>query len=313
MRGTGPDILSMHGNYSDSASFRFADGILFLHFPGRLKTSFGSPVPVHDRASSVRHRIRHIYPICPPAVQKARLEKILHAVPVLLLSSGNIFFFLFGIKQTTANMSVVLYTLSPLLTAVFSMVLLKERVSNKAAAGIFLGLSGVVYTLVLPAFGVSRSFGTLTGNLLILLAVTSWTLYTIGSRKLMNQGFPVKALTGMSLIVNAMVFLLFSLATGELALLPSLLTLPLFLEALYLGVFVSIVTFVLYQWTIKHVSALVASLTLYLQPLFGVLVNYILLGESLSPEFVIGGLVIVSGVILATVPANGKGTRMPIS
>jgi drug/metabolite transporter (DMT)-like permease len=200
-------------------------------------------------------------------------------------------------------MSVILYTLSPVFTMILSSVFLKERVSRRAAIGIILGFSGILYSLMLPMAGASSSsFGTLRGNILVLAAVISWTLYTIGSRSLLNRGYPVKAMTGLSMIINAGVFALLTLLTGEIMQISAKLTAFSILQVLYLGVFVSILTFVLYQWTIRHASAWAASLALYLQPLFGVFINYLLLGESLTPEFMVGSTAIIAGVFIATLP-----------
>ena len=62
----------------------------------------------------------------------------------------------------------------------------------------------------------------------------------------------------------------------------------------------TIVTFFLFQWGIRHVSASTASLKEYLQLVLSVSINTIVLSERLSMPFFLGSILIVLGVVLAT-------------
>ena len=56
----------------------------------------------------------------------------------------------------------------------------------------------------------------------------------------------------------------------------------------------------LYQYIIKQASPLVASLMMYIQPIFSLLFGIILFQDSLTPEFAIGAALAFIGVWLVT-------------
>jgi drug/metabolite transporter (DMT)-like permease len=69
---------------------------------------------------------------------------------------------------------------------------------------------------------------------------------------------------------------------------------------LYYGAAVTVVTFLLHQWAIQHSSATTASLTNYLQPVFAFIYNTIFIGETITVEFLLGSLLVLFGVFIAT-------------
>ena len=67
-----------------------------------------------------------------------------------------------------------------------------------------------------------------------------------------------------------------------------------------LGIFVTVATYLLLQWAIKHSSAPTAALNQYLQPIFAVIFNFFFLGERVTTGFVFGSIIVFAGVFLAT-------------
>jgi drug/metabolite transporter (DMT)-like permease len=68
----------------------------------------------------------------------------------------------------------------------------------------------------------------------------------------------------------------------------------------YVAVFGTAVYYFLNQYTIKHSSPVIASLTLYLQPVFTFAWAHILLGEKLTFQFICGTILIFLGVTLTS-------------
>jgi len=71
----------------------------------------------------------------------------------------------------------------------------------------------------------------------------------------------------------------------------------------YTGLLVTVLGFLVLFWAYSRVRAAQVAITMYLQPLAGVLVAWALLGEQLSGAFLAGTALVFGGVWLVT--ANG--------
>lgn len=221
--------------------------------------------------------------------------------PVSLVTAANFIIFLFGIKLTTANASGMIYTGTPLLAAILAALFIGERISKRKIVGILVGLIGVLIILLLPVFeGHALPVGDLTGNLMIVGAMTAFALYNVGSRRLINKHYHPLTITGFSLMTSAAAFWTLWLLFPHTPLQPIVETPSLLMIAVYMGIMVTTVPYVLHQWAVKHSSATTASLTTYIQPVFGFIFNGIFLGEILSGGFLVGTTLVFIGVTLVT-------------
>lgn len=219
--------------------------------------------------------------------------------PISLFATINVTFFVLGVKYTTANMGSVLYAAVPLLTGVVLYFISKENTIVKHFLGLILGFIGVLIIALLPMIEKGNPFaGGLVGNFLLLVAITSWSFYMALSKKLQKNYTPFE-LTSVFIIVSAVV------------LLPLL-----FLDAqsfpgwwqhvgmwgitsvLYMGIPVTIISYILNQYAIKHGGAVFAGTLFYLLPIFGVVINFLLLGEMVTLGFIMGSLLALLGTYL---------------
>lgn len=234
--------------------------------------------------------------------QKHKKTLLLPLLPLGLASTANIAFYYFGLKTTTANAAMMIYNATPLVIAIMASWLIGETVTKTKLIGIFLGLAGTTLIALLPTIERGGMVsGDLIGNLFVFGAVASWTIYTIGSRHThtMKGATPI-ALGTASIITSTAAFA----GLAALSWKPHYATLLLqptnLLLILHLGVLVTVATYLLYQWAIKHSSATTASLNQYLQPVIALLFNIAFLGERLTIGFVLGSIVVMAGVGIAT-------------
>lgn len=223
-------------------------------------------------------------------------------IPIALLSTANITFFYFGLQTTTANASSIIYAATPLVTTILAHYLIQEHWVAKKMLGIIIGLLGVLLITLLPLLeGKNTISGDLLGNILIFIAVFAWGGYTVGSRHLISKKrYSPLMISGISIVISAFVFLLTTAFTSHKDYIDPLLDIKNFALVLYLAVFVTVGTYFLFQWAIKHSSATTASLNNYLSPVFAVWLNVVILGELLTPEFIIGSLLVIFGVFITT-------------
>jgi drug/metabolite transporter (DMT)-like permease len=82
---------------------------------------------------------------------------------------------------------------------------------------------------------------------------------------------------------------------------PQLASLPYIVVLLYSAIFITLITYFLFQWTIEHLSATTASFKQYIETVFAVLLNTLFLGETMTSGFLVGAVLVLMGLIVATV------------
>jgi drug/metabolite transporter (DMT)-like permease len=266
----------------------------------KLLLPFIDPMPLFMLRVGVATTI--LLPIYFSRKQPPILKTLKDTWPTLLAAFGNFFFFILGVSRTTANAAAIIYTITPLLTLLLAKAKIRELHTPQKLLGVALGLMGVLFILLLPVLNGKQSInGDPVGNILILLAVFSWTYYIVSSRQLITEKhYEPMTITTYFMVLSFILFFILVLVTPHRPVYPAVVTgIHPWLILLY-GAGVTAVTFVLHQWAIKHSSATTASLTNYLQPLFAFVYNAVFIGEMLSIEFVIGSVLVLLGTFLAT-------------
>lgn len=242
-----------------------------------------------------------LIPIFLSKKQSIKLKDLKNMVLVSLLATSNVAFFALGVKRTTATIAQMLYAAVPIIAGTFSYLLLKEKVTFKKLSGVLLGFIGVLTIILLPVIGKSSAFnGDLIGNLLIFIAVSSFSLYTVLSKKYQKKYSPL-TLTVIFIITTTCVQS--CLAPTELKSNPSWwkeVSIAGVLGLAYVGIIGTGFYYLLYQLVIKKTTPVIASITLYLQPIFSFIWAFFLLGERLTFGFIVGSILAFIGAGLVT-------------
>ncbi len=205
-----------------------------------------------------------------------------------------------GISLSLASNGAILNLLIPVISAVLASMMLGERLSKLRVACLIIGLAGGGLMSVPDleqAHLLARGF--LAGNLLILVGCTGSSFYNVYCKGLLARFDEVE-------------ILIYSYITASLASLPPLIALePGDWRALagldvegwlafgFLAVFMYGVSMLVFFYVLQRLSVTVASASLYLVPLFGVLIAYRFLGEQLSATSLAGAaVVLVSTVVI---------------
>ena len=233
--------------------------------------------------------------------QKTGIRKdLFKLIPVSLLLTINVLLFAYGVRLTTADIGQLLYVMTPIIVLLLSHFLLDDKINPAKILGIVLGFSGTFLVIVLPIIEGSKFSGNLLGNILILAAVTSFSFYTVFSKRFQRKYTPIELTLGVSLTTTvAMLILSLPQLPKFINELPNISHLTI-LAVLYVGIAGTAVSYGIYQYVIKLGSATIASTILYLQPLATIVWAYFLLSEKLSLGFVIGGLLAIFGTIIVT-------------
>ncbi len=233
--------------------------------------------------------------------EKRGKRALLPLVPMTLMSTANIALYYVGLQTSTANAASLIYVSVPLLTAILSRRFLGEALGMQKLTGIIIGLIGVLVIVILPAIEKGQVIsGGFPGNFFFVGAVLVWSFYTIGSRRAIDkQGYSPITVTGISIFTTTAVFFIISLFTFRTSYIQPLTNPFIVLLILHLGIFVTVATYLLFQWAVKHSSATTASFNVYLQPFFAVFFNILFLGEHITLPFILGTILVGIGVFVA--------------
>jgi len=230
--------------------------------------------------------------------QKLSISDFKKLFLVSLFGAGNIFIFIYGIRLTNASASQVIYTLSPLITGILSYFFFGEKLGSRKIWGVIIGFIGTLFVVLLPVLtGRSGINGSIGGNLLILLAVCSHSFYSMLSKEKQKEFSPITMT--MYFVITTFLISAILLPFSH----PALFQLPsagAILSVLYAGLLGTGGFYLIYQYAIKHSSAVVASTVLYLEPIFTFIWAAGLLGEKLTVGLIIGTALVFVGVYLAS-------------
>ncbi len=210
----------------------------------------------------------------------------------------------FGEQYVPSGVVALLVATVPLFIALFGGIVLGQRLSRIAVAGIAIGLLGTA-VLLRPGAGGAGDPGHM---LLVLVSPLSWA---IGSLYATRAPLPKRALvaTGMEMLCGGVLLAVAGLLTGEAAAVHlSQVSVASWLSVLYLIVFGSLVAFSAYVWLLTKVATTAVATYAYVNPLVAVLLGWAVLGERITGQTLIAAALIVVAVvlILSRPPASPK-------
>jgi drug/metabolite transporter (DMT)-like permease len=213
----------------------------------------------------------------------------------LLTIPVNQFLFLYGMQFTAPSNAALLYATTPIFVLVFSYVLLRERLTGRKVLGVVVGVSGVM--IVIFERGVSTSEMSFVGNLIVVVAVTAWGLYTVYAKRLIGKIGPIEA-TALTMLCGTIMFI-------PIGIVPALnfpfggLSMSSWLQILYLGIITSVLSYILWYYALARIEAGKVALFTNLQPVFATVLAVLVLDQDITAQFVLGGCVAVCGVAIA--------------
>ena len=187
----------------------------------------------------------------------------------------------------------VLFGLTPLLTGIFSAVILNERslTANKLAGTILgiLGLVAIFHSNI--ATGENANFGIAA----VLIATTLHSFSTVLIKRI-NSDLPSIVLNTGSLLLASLLFMLTWVLSGQT--MPGTVSLRSGVAILYLGIFGSVIGFTLYYYALKNMDANRIGLIPLITPVLALMLGHFLNHESVGLMIWLGAALIVTGLLL---------------
>jgi drug/metabolite transporter (DMT)-like permease len=204
-----------------------------------------------------------------------------------------------GTKLSTASNGALVTSATPAFVLLFAPFLLKEKTTIQRVSALIVSSLGVL--AVIDPRTTDFSSTLFIGNLSLLAAALTWALYSVLVKKvsqtsdllvssmvMLTGGIPSSILFG-SFELNAR-------GLGEIT--PGIIA-----GILFLGVISTALAMFLWNYAFAELPAAVASLTFFAQPIVGTLLGWLFLGETITPLFILGGILIGTGL---TISATAK-------
>lgn len=213
-------------------------------------------------------------------------------------------FLIQGLLRTSTVEAGILTGITPAATALLAMFLLKEQVNRKRILGITNTVAGIIIMQGAFLSGGEFSMGHVWGNLLVMCAAVSESLFNVFSRYSSRKGQP----DGSERLDPIPQTLLVAVIAFLLCLIPSAFEQPWaalmslgaweWLALLWYGLFVTALAFIFFYAGIKRCTASTAAVFSGMMPFTSMILSVLILGETAGPQQWLGGALIVLGMIL---------------
>ncbi|MBU0807517.1 MAG: DMT family transporter [Gammaproteobacteria bacterium] len=209
---------------------------------------------------------------------------------------------LYAAAQTTAAINITLVnTCLPLMTFIGAGLLLGEWPHRRAWWGMAVAACGLLVLISKGSWASLSGLAFNKGDLIMLLAVADWALYSLLLRRWAAHLLPIPplALLGVLMLLGVpliLPFYLYELAQGaHFSLTPHN-----FAAIGYTAVFASLLAYLAWNHAIRVLGAAKAALSNYLMPVFTAVLGWLLLGEGLQNYHWFGAALIFTGLLLGT-------------
>jgi drug/metabolite transporter (DMT)-like permease len=199
-----------------------------------------------------------------------------------------------GLRYTTAANATLMNGLSPLTTGLLATLLIGESMSSRQVGGAVIGLVGVFILISGGSLIFWQTLESSIGDLIILVSMLLWGLYSVFGRQVMRRR-SVISVTAWSILL-ALPFLIVG-ALWELTTFPVNLRPEVVVALLYIGTAPTVVGILAWNTGVHRLGPTGAMVFYNTLPLYGVLLGYLWLGESIGWPHLVGGALIIGGGI----------------
>jgi len=183
----------------------------------------------------------------------------------------------------------------PVLIVTLAIIFLKEKITLIKLFGIMLALFGVILISVWGKISSTLDMDYIIGTLAVVIAAIMGAIYTIIGKKYLER------YSGLSLTVYAILL-------GSLGIVPlinyslfdqvSKMSLNGWFAVLFLGIFSTVIGYVIWYVVLKIKTASEISVYLYAIPVLSTIFSYFMFNDEITSMFILGGILVIIGLII---------------
>lgn len=214
-----------------------------------------------------------------------------------------------GLQMTSSTKTAIAASLEPVFTILLAGLILKEVLQRRTMGATFVSIVGALVLMLgdkTPEQIVSElaKSGELLGDILVTVSIFLAAVYSILMKPVAARIGALRA-TAYSFFIGAALLLpVVALEVSQLW--PLEFNTSAVYAILFLGVICNAVAFLLWNIILKHTSAGIMAVTLYAQPVGGVVIGWLWLNETLSSMGFMGAALILFGIWL--LPGESEGS-----
>jgi drug/metabolite transporter (DMT)-like permease len=204
--------------------------------------------------------------------------------------------FFAGLNLTAPINAALLMVIVPVVVLLFSAILLKERVGKRKVSGIFIACVGALFLIYSSRS--EATTGNIWGDLLIILNATSFGMYLVLVKPLMQK---YKAITIVSRIFSVGALIVVPFGFNQL-MAPDYSAFPasIWLAIGFMVVAVTIIAYLLNTWALRFANPSLVGAYIYLQPVMAIVVATVLGSDVFTLQKAFYALMIFTGVYLVS-------------
>ena len=206
------------------------------------------------------------------------------------------YLFVGGLALTSVANSSLMLAATPVVIAIVSAFMGRERVGPLHWLGAALSLTGIY---IVVAHGVSGTQSSMRGDLMMVGAVCCWTAYTLGAGPLMKRHSPV-GVTGLSMAIGTLVYVPIMLPKVRAIDWLSVSSAT-WIAILYSAIFALAVAYTIWYMAVREIGSARTAVYSNLIPIVAMLTAVVFLGERLTRSRLAGAAAVLVGVALTRV------------
>jgi len=215
--------------------------------------------------------------------------------------AANQLLFFQGLSQTTPINASIIMTVNPVMVLLIAAIVLRNRITLTKASGIFLGLSGAILLntyvnseWVVPSF----SGGTATGDFLVFLNATSYAIYLVIIKPIMQKYNPITVIKWVFTFgfIYVLPFGFMQLQATDFSVIPGFI----YGEITFVVIGTTFFAYLFNIYGLKKLNPSTVSIYIYLQPFFATIVALTWGKDELSMMKIVSAALIFTGVYLVS-------------
>jgi drug/metabolite transporter (DMT)-like permease len=208
-----------------------------------------------------------------------------------------------GIARSSATNAALLIIAEPVSIMLLGPLVLGERLTRRESLGAVLSVIGAVLVVLDGVPGVTYTLAPhWRGDLLLVLSGLAYASYTLIGRDVLGRRRPLDV-TARSIVWGAAAMAPLAVAEWQVGSRP-VLSAAAVIGSLYLGLVITALGYLLWNWALARVGAARAAVFITVQPIAGALLGVLWLHEPLTRFTLAGGALIVAGLWLTV---RGRG------
>ena len=227
------------------------------------------------------------------------------SVTMIVIANG---FTTIAEQTLPSGLASIMSALSPVIIFIGSLIFGLQKPNLKGFVGIMLGFLGVVF-IFREGLGDILDPNYKTGILFLSIAILSWSLGTIYSKKHIHKSNNITLNLfyqfSISAIIQYVLALIFSPNVDI-----SLWSARSIFATLYLALFGSVLAFFCYHYALKRVTAVQISILNYVNTIIAVFLGWLLLDEVITSDFIIATALIILGVFIINYKKKEKAVTV---